>query len=322
LKLSTLILFAFLATLPLGASVLVVTNGNSSGAGSLSAAIGNAQNGDTIAFAPSVTGATIDLSAPISISVSVSIDGSGQLIEGSASGDIFDVTGSTVLFSNLTLEDTTTTGNTGDAINGSSSANVSVLDSTILGNANANGVVGDDTTTTTITNSTFSGNAVAIEGTNGGTFNLYDSTITAGGIGIENTTLTMDNTIVAGNTADIGSGNSIPTAYNNLIGVGGSGSITNGVDGNQAGVNPLIVLGPLANNGGPTQTSALLLGSPAINAGNNSLIPSGITTDQRGYQRIVNGTVDIGAFEVAPEPATYLTCLLGFAIAALRLRKR
>ena len=38
-------------------------------------------------------------------------------------------------------------------------------------------------------------------------------------------------------------------------------------------------------------------GSPAIDAGNNALIPGGVTTDQRGLPRIVNGTVDIGAFE-------------------------
>ena len=40
-----------------------------------------------------------------------------------------------------------------------------------------------------------------------------------------------------------------------------------------------------------------LPGSPAIDAGSNALIPSGVTTDQRGYARIVNGTVDIGAYE-------------------------
>ncbi len=38
--------------------------------------------------------------------------------------------------------------------------------------------------------------------------------------------------------------------------------------------------------------------SRAINRGANSEIPSGVTTDQRGYARIVNGTVDIGAVEV------------------------
>ena len=42
---------------------------------------------------------------------------------------------------------------------------------------------------------------------------------------------------------------------------------------------------------------ALLPGSPAIDAGNNALIPAGVTTDQRGLPRIVNGIVDIGAFE-------------------------
>ena len=72
----------------------------------------------------------------------------------------------------------------------------------------------------------------------------------------------------------------------------------NGVDGNIVGVtNP--VLAPLGNYGGPTQTMAELPGSPAIDAGSNALIPTGVTTDQRGtgYPRIVNGAVDIGAFE-------------------------
>jgi hypothetical protein len=62
-------------------------------------------------------------------------------------------------------------------------------------------------------------------------------------------------------------------------------------------------LGPLADNGGQTQTHALLLGSPAINAGNNSLAVAPdntpLTTDQRGagFPRIVGGTVDMGSFE-------------------------
>jgi hypothetical protein len=42
---------------------------------------------------------------------------------------------------------------------------------------------------------------------------------------------------------------------------------------------------------------ALLPGSPAIDAGNNALVPADVTTDQRGDPRFVNGTVDIGAFE-------------------------
>ena len=64
-------------------------------------------------------------------------------------------------------------------------------------------------------------------------------------------------------------------------------------------------LGPLANNGGPTQTMALLTGSPAIDAGSNALAnAAGLTTDQRGpgFPRIVNSTVDIGAFEYSLQP--------------------
>src|SRR5262249_32580078 len=60
-------------------------------------------------------------------------------------------------------------------------------------------------------------------------------------------------------------------------------------------------LGPLQNNGGPTPTLALQPGSPAIDAGINAVAvdhsDNPLTTDQRGQPRIVNGTVDIGAFE-------------------------
>jgi hypothetical protein len=53
-------------------------------------------------------------------------------------------------------------------------------------------------------------------------------------------------------------------------------------------------LGPLANNGGPTLTMALLPGSPAIDAGNTSLAPA---TDQRGFPRPAGLAADLGAFE-------------------------
>ena len=65
-------------------------------------------------------------------------------------------------------------------------------------------------------------------------------------------------------------------------------------------LNQSASLGPLADNGGPTLTHALLLGSPAINAGSNTLAldedGNPLTTDQRGEDRFVE-TVDIGAVE-------------------------
>jgi hypothetical protein len=56
-------------------------------------------------------------------------------------------------------------------------------------------------------------------------------------------------------------------------------------------------LGPLADNGGPSKTHALLADSPALNAGSN---PAGVPTDQRGSARVVGPAADIGAYEYRP----------------------
>ena len=141
------------------------------------------------------------------------------------------------------------------------------------------------------------------------------------GDGTQSTTpvvLVLYNTIVAGSTggtndfdtATIDGGSLSFVASNDLIqtdpadGVPPSATIITGED-------PL--LGPLADNGGPTQTMALLSGSPAIDAGsNNYLFPppsGGPQTDQRGQPRIVDGgsgqaIIDIGAYEFEPVPTT------------------
>ena len=103
--------------------------------------------------------------------------------------------------------------------------------------------------------------------------------------------------------------------------------MVNGLNGNQVGVaDP--GLGTLADNGGPTQTIALLAGSPAIDMGSNALAvdPRGnpLTTDQRGpgFRRIVNNTVDVGTFEVQPaerlvvtvQPPSSVTASSGFGL--------
>ena len=64
--------------------------------------------------------------------------------------------------------------------------------------------------------------------------------------------------------------------------------------GNRTGIDPK--LGPLQNNGGPTDTHFLLAGSPAIDSGDPAYVP-GPTTDQRGDPRVV-AVIDIGAVEV------------------------
>src|SRR5262249_21137287 len=64
---------------------------------------------------------------------------------------------------------------------------------------------------------------------------------------------------------------------------------------NLLNVNPM--LSPLGDHGGPTETITLLLGSPAIDAGDPHFTPPP-STDQRGLSRVVDGRVAIGAIEV------------------------
>ena len=220
--------------------------------------------------------------------------------------------------SQVTLMDSTLSGNTayvGGGIFGHD-ASLTLSNSTIRGNTAVQGAGVDEVAcTTSMINVTISGNtSTALNG--GGLFaigsvtSLTNVTISGntsilGGAGIYIsliTDLTLNNSIVAGNSTASGASDiSLAgivgpppqiSGSNNLIGTGGSGGLVNGVNGNQVGVaHPL--LAPLGNYGGPTQTVALLPGSPAIDAGNTSLAIG--TTDQRGKPYV--GTVDIGAFE-------------------------
>ncbi|MEH2216743.1 MAG: VCBS domain-containing protein [Nostoc sp.] len=231
-----------------------------------------------------------------------------------------------------TITNSTISGNSGGYAGGIANAGTATItNSTISGNSGLGGGI-FNAGTATITNSTISGNT----GTDisGGIYNLAilnlsNSTITnntadsdnngsGDGGGIFNDasgTVTAQNTIIAGN---FDSGNEAPDIFgavtgnaNNLIGslTGASGTIGTGSDITfaSAGITNINqVIGSLANNGGATQTHAIVSGSAAINAGNNALIPSGITTDQRGTTRTIGGTVDIGAYEsgfIAPVAA-------------------
>ena len=90
---------------------------------------------------------------------------------------------------------------------------------------------------------------------------------------------------------------------NNLIGAGGSGGLVNGTRGNIVGA-PDLKLGPLANDGGPTQTIALQSGSPALGKGSN---PEGLLTDQRGFAPRTSGSsgTDIGAYQAGATADTF-----------------
>jgi hypothetical protein len=94
-----------------------------------------------------------------------------------------------------------------------------------------------------------------------------------------------DHILLGNNTgSNLAGGN--PDANGNLVGTPA------------APVDP--TLGPLQDNGGPTETMALQPGSPAINRGSN---PDGLTTDQRGFgPRDAGGGVDIGAFQLGATP--------------------
>jgi RTX calcium-binding nonapeptide repeat (4 copies) len=216
---------------------------------------------------------------------------------------------------------------------GNVGATLTILNSTISGN-NAGGFGGgiDNAGTVTIDDSTISDNQAAFEGGGGiyntqfGTATIDDSTISGnaaidtgitpqgGGIFNENV-LTLINCTIANNTVE-GDGGGIATStvafrpnmvttLDNTI-VSGNfefstipsdiyGVINGPSSNNLIGGNPL--LAPLGDYGGPTETMALLLGSPAIAAG-TSTVPGGLPlTDQRGFARTVNGKVDIGAVQ-------------------------
>jgi hypothetical protein len=127
----------------------------------------------------------------------------------------------------------------------------------------------------------------------------------------------VDNSLVALNNTS-GSGpdllGSFTSLGHNLVAKSdGSAGFTNGVNGDLTGTtaapfNP--VIGPLTNNGDPTLTCALLAGSPALEAGDDSLTNT-VATDQRGLARLSGLHVDIGAFEFdrSTVPAPFVSTL-------------
>jgi len=226
---------------------------------------------------------------------------------GPGGGGIF-INGNGVVVRNCVVTNNTTTANGGGIRNGGGKA--TIINTTISGNVANGGGGGLDT---------FDGGLAS--------FLAVNLTITnnragfGGGLLIENGIARFKNSIIAGNFNFDGTapwdivGSVDPSSSHNLIGVGGSGGLIDGVNNNKVGVTDPR-LAPLANNGGPTKTHALISDSPALDAGDNCItevthcgepsLPQTITDQRRsGFNRIVDGpdanamaTVDIGAYEM------------------------
>jgi CSLREA domain-containing protein len=170
----------------------------------------------------------------------------------------------------------------------------------------------------TLLNSTISGNSAPA---GGGIFNrnfvdeaeaavrLTNSTVAnnsatqeGGGIDLSVGGLELINSLVARNSAPTGpdvrrgpEGTTVIARFN-LIG-NGSGSGISNTNGNQVGTSSSPIdprIGPLADNGGPSRTHALLAGSPAIDAASSADCPP---RDQRGVMRPQGPRCDIGSYE-------------------------
>ncbi len=156
-----------------------------------------------------------------------------------------------------------------------------------------------------VNNSTISGNGALFSGgiANRGTLSVNNSTIAGnngivGGIGIYSGTATLQNSIVA----NFVGGNCGNTIVSNGYNLSSDATCNFTSTGDLNNTDPM--LGPLQYNGGPTQTMALPLGSPAVDAGNPTGCTDGLghllKTDQRGKPRPdaeETAGCDMGAYE-------------------------
>ena len=234
----------------------------------------------------------------------------------------------------LTINNSTLSGNSTNSIGGAicnhgfaGSATLTINKSTLSGNS-ANSGAGiynagfSGSVMLTISNSTLSSNsassvggAICNDGNSSGsaTLTILNSTLsgnssTYSGGGIYNYGSSGSATLEIGNTI-LKTGASGENIFNidgtissdgyNFSSDNGGGFLT--AMGDRINTDPM--LGPLQDNGGPTFTHELLVGSPAIDAGDPSFT-SPPDYDQRGsdFPRVVNGRIDIGAFEVEASP--------------------
>lgn len=227
-----------------------------------------------------------------------------SIIGNSASGAAASYAGGLYVADNVTITNSTISGNTAPRFGGifmktALGGSALITNSTISGNMATSATVGGIFTgksTTTIRSSTIVFNTAKT-----GSSGLYAPGLAAIVPGFNSAaTLELQSTLIANNTYG-------PSVENDLSTISGAGTLT------VSGANDLVrfstaslpggtitnvcpLLGPLRDNGGPTQTHALLSHSRGINEGNDTVGPY----DQRGspYARVSETVADIGAYEV------------------------
>ena len=237
---------------------------------------------------------------------------------GTGGAGIFN-SGETLTLNDCTItENRTGPGAAGGAIFNSGGGTLTVINSTISNNTAASaGGIGIFDGTVTVINSTISNNTASdlgggfINQQPGASLTLINSTVSGntasetfggGGIAIVDGTAELVNTIIANNPSGGDCGFFSTSVSLTSLGHNLDGDNTCNLNsaGDLSGVNPL--LGSLQDNGGPTETHALLPGSPAIDGGNPAPPGSGgnacEATDQRGISRPQGTACDIGAFEL------------------------
>jgi CSLREA domain-containing protein len=224
---------------------------------------------------------------------------------GNIGGGIYN--GGTLIVTRSTFSGNSAGGYGGGIYLGASAATTNVTSSTFSGNSSANRGGGISSSgTLTVMNSTFSGNSASVAGggidnaagtttVTNGTFSGNYAGIAGGGIYKAGgaVSVTVKNTIVANSPAGGNCSGDITNGGNNLD--SGATCLWGSNNGSLSNTDPR--LGPVANNGGPTQTMALLAGSPAIGTGTNVGCPA---TDQRGVTRPQGSQCDLGAYEANP----------------------
>lgn len=301
------------------AATCTVTSTADSGAGSLRACITGAASGDMINFG---TTGTITLASSLpTINEDLTIQGpasGGVAISGANAYTVFTIYSGTVSISGLTIANGVGLLSGGITYGGGvtiAGGTVVVNDCAFTGNSAPGGYGAAIYTQAplTVTNSVFTRNSSALGGaifvlSNIGTLTnntFVGNSASNGGALYDDGTVTVSNNTFSGNSAPSNSGGAIYnlgtlTAVNNILIADsggecvGSGCPGNAVSGNVVGGSNLLF--PLGNYGGPTQTMLPQPGSAAVCAGSSSLVPSGVTTDQRGFP-LDPSCVDAGAVQ-------------------------